>query len=64
MKQITATVEHGQIKLPESVRLPDGTTVQIAWDEDLPLPPLEPEPLTEEDVQVDLAWATGKRFPA
>lgn len=64
MKHMNAIVENGQIVLPEAVPLPDGSTVKIVWDEQTSLAPLEKEPWTEEDLQADLDWANGKRFPA
>lgn len=64
MKQVTAIVEKGQIKLPETVFLPEGSVVQIIWDEENTSSPLESEPWTEEELKADLAWATGKRFSA
>lgn len=62
MKQITAVVEDGQIKVSEAVPLPNGSIVHIVWDETTTTVPLEKEPWTEEDLQADLAWANGKRF--
>lgn len=65
MKEATAVVENGQIKLPPDLNLPDGLRVKILWDGDdvgVP-PPYEREMLTEEDIRADLEWATGKRFP-
>lgn len=57
MKQVTATVEHGQIKLPESVVLPEGAIVRIAWD-DAKIPmPLEDEEWTEEEMRMEIAQA-------
>jgi hypothetical protein len=62
MKQVTAIVEKGQIRLPETVSLPDGSLVRVVWDEEDPQTPFESEPWTEEELQKELAWATGKRF--
>ena len=31
MTEILAVVEHGQIKLPASVHLPEGQTMRVAW---------------------------------
>jgi hypothetical protein len=64
MKQMTAVVENGQIVLPEAMPLPNGSIVQISWDEQMTATPLEKEPWTEEDLQADLDWANGKRFSA
>jgi len=67
MIEVIGVVEQGRIKLPESVRLPEGQAVRVllegAWDPDKPLPPLEDEEWTEEEMQHELAWATGKQFP-
>jgi hypothetical protein len=65
VKEVIATVENGQVKLPPSVRLPEGIRVRVAWEEEeaAALPPLEDEPWTEEELKADLQWATGKRFP-
>jgi hypothetical protein len=62
--EITATVENGRIILPDTVRLPDGTRVKITWDQDTgsTVGPYEREPLTAEDIEADLRWATGRRF--
>ena len=63
MKEATGIVEHGKVKLPRGVVLPDGTPVKISWQEaGAAEPPLEREALTEDDVAADVAWATGKRF--
>lgn len=63
MREVVATVEKGQIKLPPSVSLPDGTKVLVAWEEPSDnTPPIEREPLTEEDVMADVRWASGKQF--
>ena len=64
MKEIIGIVENGQIKLPPVVHLPDGLTVRVVWDEqdELKTKPYDRENLTEEDVNAELQWATGKRF--
>jgi hypothetical protein len=49
-------------EVPPSVRLPEGATVKILWEEDQAPKPLEREPLTDEDVATDIRWATGKQF--
>jgi hypothetical protein len=61
MTEILAVVEHGQIKLPASVHLPEGQTVRVAWEEVPALPLREGEDWTEEDLQVDLEWALRQR---
>lgn len=67
MTEVIGIVEQGRIKLPESIRLSEGQSVRVllegAWDPDQPLPPLEDEEWTEEDIRHELEWATGKRFP-
>jgi hypothetical protein len=65
-QEIVAIVEDGQIKLPPHVRLPDGVTVRVIWDEadQRGTAPYDREMLTEEDVKADLDWATGRRFPS
>lgn len=66
MKEVTGIVENGRIKLPPAVHLPDGLTVRVVWDEqdEIKVEPYDRESLTEEDVDVELRWATGKRFSA
>lgn len=63
MKEVIATIEEGQIRLPEKLSLPDGTMIRLMWEEQTTPTPYEPEPLTEEDVRVDLEWARKNRFP-
>jgi regulator of sirC expression with transglutaminase-like and TPR domain len=56
-------VEDGQIKLPPGLQLPDGLKVRVSWDdEEVTTAPYDREPLTQEDVQAELQWATGRRF--
>jgi hypothetical protein len=64
MTRATGVVMEGRITLPEDVLLPEGTRVVVEWDEGSMQrrPYLERQPLTEEDVQHDIAWATGKRW--
>ncbi len=59
-REVTGVVERGSVKLPPDVQLPEGTTVRISWDDVGPSPdgPYDRQPLTEEDVRADLAWAT------
>lgn len=65
MKEVTGIVENGQVKLPPVVHLPDGLAVRIVWDEqdEIKAKPYDREGLTKEDVNAELQWATGKRFP-
>lgn len=64
MKEAIGVVEDGRIKLPPSIHLPDGAKVRVTWEEPASTrPPIEREPLSEEQVASDIQWATGKRFP-
>jgi hypothetical protein len=58
--ETTGVVERGSIRLPPDVRLPEGTAVRVSWDEVEPASkkPYDRQPLTEDDVRADLAWAT------
>lgn len=65
--ELRAVVHNGQIILPVSVDVPDGTEVQVLVDDALLAKPsirqpIEREPLDEADVMADLRWATGQRF--
>jgi predicted DNA-binding antitoxin AbrB/MazE fold protein len=63
MKEILGTVEKGVVKLPASVSLPDGSRVRVLWDEDpVESQPLERQALDEQEVKLEIEWATGKRF--
>ena len=64
MKESIGVVENGQVKLPPAVHLPDGLAVRIVWDEqgESAAKPYDRKGLTEEDVNAELQWATGKRF--
>ncbi len=64
MARTVGVVEAGRIRLPEEVLLPEGARVIVEWDEAgvEHRPYLEREPLTEEDIQHDIEWATGKRW--
>ena len=66
MPEVVAVVEDGQIKLPPSIRLPDGFQVRVIWDEtqDKRRAPFDQEMLTEAQVKADVDWATGARFPS
>jgi predicted DNA-binding antitoxin AbrB/MazE fold protein len=65
MSEVIGVVEQGRIKLPESVRLPEGQSVRVlldgAWDPDKPLPPLEDEEWTEEEMRMEIEQALGQR---
>ena len=66
--EIRAVVHKGQIRLPASLDVPDGTEVRVVVDDELverhtaERVPLEQEPLDENEIMDDLRWATGKRF--
>ena len=64
MKEVVGIVENGQVRLPVEMHLPDGLTVRVVWDEqdESTAKPYDRESLTEEDVNTELQWATGKRF--
>jgi predicted DNA-binding antitoxin AbrB/MazE fold protein len=64
MKEILGRVEKGVVKLPDSVSLPEGSRVRVLWDEDSveSLEPLERQALDEQEVKLEIEWATGKRF--
>ena len=64
MKEVLGTVEKGVVKLPDSVSLPDGSRVRVLWDEDSieSRQPLERQPLDEQEVKLEIEWATGRRF--
>lgn len=55
MMEAIGIVESGQIKFPAAIHLPEGQTVRVAWDENLP--PLEDEEWTEEDVKIEIKAA-------
>lgn len=65
MTEVIGVVEEGRIKLPESVRLPEGQSVRVlldgAWDPDQPLPPLEDEEWTEEEMRLEIEQALKQR---
>ena len=65
MRTVIGVVEGGRVRLPADVQLPEGQQVLVEWEEEWSRwgPPLEREPLTLEDVQDDIDWATGTRFP-
>jgi predicted DNA-binding antitoxin AbrB/MazE fold protein len=63
MQEIIGVVENGQIKLPRTLRLPDGSRVRVIVDDEEPQQAAyDREALTEEDVVADLRWASGKRL--
>jgi hypothetical protein len=63
MEEIIAVVENGAIKLPPDVHLPDGLKVRVLWEApERGASPYDREMLGDEDVEVEIQWATGKRF--
>jgi len=54
MTETTGVIEEGQ---------PVCVQQDTACDPDAALPPLEDEEWTEEDIQHELEWATGKQLP-
>ena len=64
MPEVIGVVERGQIRVPADVRLPEGARLRIMWDEapNRPAHPIESEPLTLEDLEVDIQWARETRF--
>ncbi len=65
MTEVIGVVEHGRIKLPESIRLPEGQSVRVllegAWNNEKPLPPLEDEEWTEEEMRLEIDQALARR---
>jgi hypothetical protein len=64
MNEAVGVVENGQIRLEPAVKLPEGATVRILWDEASEARPYDREPVSEEAVRADLSWATGRRCRA
>jgi len=66
MTEVIGIVEQGRIKLPESIRLSEGQSVRVlldgAWDLDQPLPPLEDEEWTEEEMRLEVEQALRQRM--
>jgi hypothetical protein len=62
--RIEGVVEAGKVRLMRDVPLPEGSQVYVVWDpENQPWgPPLEKEPLTEEDIRHDIEWAKKWRW--
>jgi hypothetical protein len=60
--EIRVIVHQGQIRLPTSVDVPDGTEVRVVVDDELLARHAEQEPLDESEVMDDLRWTTGLRF--
>lgn len=64
MVEVIGIVEQGQIKLPPTVHLSEGQSVRVLLDgleSSYPLPPLEDEEWTEEEMraEVDSAQSNG-----
>jgi bifunctional DNA-binding transcriptional regulator/antitoxin component of YhaV-PrlF toxin-antitoxin module len=62
MPSAVGVVREGRIVLPQELRLQEGLEVRVEWAEGGELPPLESEPLTEEDIRHEIEWATGQRW--
>lgn len=61
--ELEGVVREGKVILPEKMVLPDGTRVRVIWQDGETVRPYDREPVAENDVQADLDWANGKRFP-
>ncbi|MBI4704813.1 MAG: hypothetical protein HY744_27230 [Deltaproteobacteria bacterium] len=62
--ELVGIVENGVIRLPAPVRLPEGVRVKVIVNGTTEADrPLEPEPLDSVEVEADLSWADGRRFP-
>lgn len=63
---LVGVVKGGKVELPESVHLPEGTRVRVLVEGQAGAleAPFETDPLSEESVLADIAWATGRRFPS
>jgi hypothetical protein len=63
MSRVKGVVQDGQIRLVESIPLPEGAEVFVEWADTPPSPePLEREPWTEEDVRQEIEWARTWRW--
>ncbi len=61
--EVTGIVKDGRIVLPSTVHLEEGAHVRVIFDRDSEHEgPYEAEPVSEEAVLADLAWATGTHF--
>jgi hypothetical protein len=58
--EFVGIIEHGLVRLPEKASLPEGAHVRVVYEP--PTEPFDREPLLEEDVLADIAWARGDRF--
>ncbi len=65
MVEVIGIVEQGQIKLPPGVPLSEGQSVRVLLDSlesaAYPLPPLEDEEWTEEEMQIEIAQTLRRR---
>ena len=65
MVEVIGIVEQGQIKLPPTVHLSEGQSVRVLLDgleNAYPLPPLEDEEWTEEEMRVEVASAQSNGY--
>jgi hypothetical protein len=58
--EVIGIVERGVVRLPEETSLPEGARVRVLYEP--PAEPFEREPLLEDDILADIAWARGDHF--
>ncbi len=64
IQEAIGVVEDGRIRLADPIEIPEGVTVKVIWnDEPGTLPPYERAEWTQEDMDHEIRWATGNRFP-
>ena len=65
MVEVIGIVEQGQIKLPPSIHLSEGQSVRVLLEglesASYPLPPLEDEEWTEEEMRLEVEQALRPR---
>ena len=56
-------MREGRVVVPETVCLPEDALVRVIWEDECGNPIMfEDDPLSEEEAERDIAWATGGRF--
>ena len=62
--EVPGVIRDGKVVLPASVNLPEGAKVRVVLDvpQDASALPFEREPLTWEDIEIDLQAAKRLRF--
>jgi hypothetical protein len=62
--EVVGVVKDGKVELPASVHLPEGAAVRVIVESEASETPtpFEAEPVDENSVSADIAWATGRRF--